>query len=375
MKKGGKLLGTGSYGCVFKPALKCKGSKRKTKRNTLSKVYYRPEGLNEATSEYALNSKIKDIKDYNKWSSIYTDKCIPNSYKDMVSEDPEVTKCEKLDTTKNIVMLQGEYGGIDLDAYMADELITQYSKSDFIGRYHKYLCMFKNILKGLCDMNKHNMCHMDIKYGNMVIQRNVIKLIDFGLSNNSVDNVAEINKRAYGELRHISRFYPPYPPEYIYSCTHSDYKNIMLKELHLQGNKEYRKYHELLKNIHENFYQDVTDFDKYIANLIKRNLDNPLSSGEKKKLYDKVDVYSVGLLFIYLFKYINEYDDFIDDKVVSILNDPRINPFIVLAGKMMRLNYYDRISADQAYKEYCNILDGFKGVKTHKKRKRTNKRH
>lgn len=372
MSKGGELLGKGSYGCVFKPGLKCKGDKSKKGEKTLSKIYFRDKGLEEATSEYYLNSKIKEIKNYDKWASIYTRKCSPTSYDEMLTEDPEVDDCKNLYNNPNIVMLQGEYGGEDLDAYMVDNVYNNYNNSSFIDKYHTYLCMFKNVLKGLSDMNKHNMCHMDIKYGNLVINKGIIKLIDFGLSNNSANNVGEINKRAYSELHHISRFYPPYPPEYIYSCTYYDYEKILNKELEMLKYGEYRSYHDLLKNIQEELIQDVPDFGKYIKNLIIDNLENPLSNEEKKDLYDKVDIYSIGMLFIYLFKHINEKYDIIDEDVIRIFNNPKIRPFIDLSMKMMALNYKDRISADEAYKEYCEILRRFKSPKKRGKRRNKN---
>ena len=46
IQKGGKIIGTGGYGCIFKPQLKCKG--KKTRKNTnLSKLMTVDEGLDE----------------------------------------------------------------------------------------------------------------------------------------------------------------------------------------------------------------------------------------------------------------------------------------------------------------------------------------
>ena len=359
MSKGGKLLGTGSYGCVFKPSLKCRNKRKVKNINSLSKIYFREEGLVEADKEYDINSQIKNIKGYNNWASIYTEQCSPESYYNMKNEEEELDECENLHKNANIVMLQGTYGGDDLDTYVVDNIIHSYHLNNpiFIDKYQGYLKLFKNILKGLADMNKHHMCHLDIKLQNMVINKNVIKLIDFGLSNNSMNDLDKINKRAYSELRNISRFYPPYPPEYIYSCTYGNYQEVLNKELLLLRNKDPpRKYHDFLKEIHEDLVEDVTDFDKYIKNLIIRNLENPLSTDEKKKIYDKIDVYSVGMLFITIFKSINEIENLIDEEVLKIINDPKINPFIFLACKMIQLDYTKRISAADAYTEYCKIL-------------------
>ena len=370
MSKGGKLLGSGSYGCVFQPSLKCKGKRKVKNKNSLSKIYFRNEGLTEATQEYDINSQIKRIKGYNKWASIYTEQCTPESYSNMKNEEKELDECENLHKNSNIVMLQGTFDGVELDTYVVDNIINPYYSNNgiFIDKYQGYLKLFKNILKGLADMNDHNMCHLDIKLPNMVINKNVIKLIDFGLSNNSMNEADKINKRAYSELRNISRFYPPYPPEYIYSCTYGNYEEVLSKELSLLRNGDPpRKYHSYIKNIHEELVKDVGNFDKYIKNLIIRNLDNPLSTEEKKDLYDKIDIYSVGMLFITIFKSINGTHDTIDDDVINIINDPKINPFIVLACKMIHLDYTKRISASDAYIEYCEILKRVRNKRPNRK--------
>ena len=371
---GGKILGKGSYGCIFRPALSCKETKTKKKTlNTISKIYFHRDGIKEAEIEFNINSQIKKIKNHSKWASIFTTKCKPKNYEELLKEDDEIAKCKMLEHSENLIMLQGNYGGVDIDNYITDQLITSYqhdllrsNMEPFIAKYNTFLLKFKNVLKGLCDMNKHNICHMDIKYENLVINNNVIKLIDFGLSNNSKSDFHTINKRAYSELRNINRYYHPYPPEFIYSCTYSDYYSIMNTELELISGGTFRDNFYTLKELHEKMITDVKNMDKYIINLIKRNLDNPLSDVEKKKLYDKIDIYSLGYIFIYIFNIMNEYENIVNNVFIDIINDPIINPFIELCGKMLQLNYYDRISAEDAYKEYCIIYDFF----TKKKKKK-----
>ena len=45
--KGGKIIGSGGYGCVFRPPLKCKG-KHRTKKRMVSKLMT----VKHAKSEY-----------------------------------------------------------------------------------------------------------------------------------------------------------------------------------------------------------------------------------------------------------------------------------------------------------------------------------
>jgi len=73
------------------------------------------------------------------------------------------------------------------------------------------------------------------------------------------------------------------------------------------------------------------------------------------------------MLFITIFKSINGTHDTIDDDVINIINNPKINPFIVLACKMIHLDYTKRISAADAYTEYCEILKRVRNKRPNKK--------
>lgn len=370
--KGGKIIGQGSYGCVFKPKLKCSKSKNKKKNKkskktnkfthteNISKLFFKKKGVKEALEELEFSNNIKNIKNHEKWASIYTSMCDPGLYSDILKYEPDIKKCRGINKNEPSMMsLQGNYGGKPVSVYLVDNINIFYEEDNinkFINNYHKFLCLFKNIFKGLSDMNNHNICHLDIKYDNIVKSMTTLKLIDFGLSNNSVIDFKLIKKRGYNEFK-TQRYYPPYPPEFIYnSCNNSDLEY----ELDIISSEGiYRHYGELLKSVHIDYFKDKPDFENYINNLIQRNIDNPLNKTELKKMHDKIDIYSLGIVFIYLFKHLNERDNFINTKVIMIFDHPKIKPFINLVKKMVKLNYYERISANDAYKEYVKILKSF----------------
>ena len=260
-----------------------------------------------------------------------------------------------------IISLQGNYGGVPISTYIIDNIMKHNGENNnkFIENYHKFLCLFKNIFKGLSDMNKHNICHLDIKYDNMVISGKTLKLIDFGLSKNSLTGLNSIIRRAHGEFRSQSRYYPPYPPEFIYSgCNSIEDLETELDTISYKG--IYRYNGEFIKSLHIDYFKDKKNLEKYINNQIQRNIDNPISKNELKKLYDKIDIYSLGIVFIYLFKHINERNNIININVKKIFAHPKIKPFIDLVKQMIKLNYFERISAEDAYTEYCKILKQFK---------------
>ena len=68
--KGGKVIASGGYGCVFDPALKCEGASKR-EANKISKLMTE----DHATSEYEEINKIKDqldsIPNYQDYFLIY----------------------------------------------------------------------------------------------------------------------------------------------------------------------------------------------------------------------------------------------------------------------------------------------------------------
>ena len=126
LQSGGDLIGTGSYGCVFKPALKCE------KQNTVhddmvSKVFFSDVAKKEAAEEIKIDKIIKSINGYEKWSHIWTTNCVPNKYNALVKDEPEIDDClnengiSVYEFNNNRRMLQGTYAGKTLS-----EVFTQH---------------------------------------------------------------------------------------------------------------------------------------------------------------------------------------------------------------------------------------------------------
>ena len=62
-KKGGRVLASGGYGCVFTPALKCHGS-TKRKKDFISKLMTERHALQEYDEITQLKNKLETIDDY-----------------------------------------------------------------------------------------------------------------------------------------------------------------------------------------------------------------------------------------------------------------------------------------------------------------------
>ena len=61
LQSGGDLIGTGSFGCVFHPALKCE-KQSYVHDDMVSKVFFSDDAKKEAEEEIKIDKMIKAIK-------------------------------------------------------------------------------------------------------------------------------------------------------------------------------------------------------------------------------------------------------------------------------------------------------------------------
>lgn len=191
-KKGGKVIDSGGYGCVFSPALKCYN---KTRTDGISKLsFVENSNVEWDTLQNVKNllSKIPDYTNYFLLSNIST--CIPDK---LTSKDKEnFSKCTLLEesgyNTNNInsnlnkfKIINMPYGGVNLDNIINLDIIS-FDKLN--------LLLQKLLLNGIIPMNKLKIYHFDIKSSNILYKDGKIKIIDFGemgisTNNNIVPNI------------------------------------------------------------------------------------------------------------------------------------------------------------------------------------------
>ena len=189
IKNGGKILATGGFGCIFSPALKCNGTKKRRK-NTITKLMTSKYAQQEYNTISKLNTILNKIPDYDNYFLINNfSLCKPSKLSN--SDLTNFNKCETLKkhkiTKKNInssldkvLALNMPYGGVTIDSFIMK------NKS-----YEKLLIMndklIKLLINGILPMNKMNIYHNDIKDSNILIdytnKDNVkVRLIDWGLT-------------------------------------------------------------------------------------------------------------------------------------------------------------------------------------------------
>ena len=191
-KKGGKVIDSGGYGCVFSPALKCLNKPRSNGISKLSFVENSNIEWNTLQNVKNLLSKIPDYTNYFLLSNITT--CVPDK---LTSKDKEnFNKCMSLEESgynanninsnlSKFKIINMPHGGINLDSVINLDVMS----------FDKLNLLLQNLLlNGIIPMNKLKIYHFDIKSSNILYKDGKIKIIDFGemgisTSNNIVPNI------------------------------------------------------------------------------------------------------------------------------------------------------------------------------------------
>lgn len=164
---GGRIRGQGTYGCIFQPALKCRGKNGKKDNPTMvGKITSKTDAKNELEIASLLNK----LPDYSKYVIVSTgDSCIPK----VKQEEKDLDQCKfssetPLQKSRQLMMPWGGYplSRINLDPYV----FNIYSFTEEILACGTFLVL-------------NDLCHFDIYGQNMLFDsKNSPRLIDFGFS-------------------------------------------------------------------------------------------------------------------------------------------------------------------------------------------------
>ena len=254
-QKGGKVITSGGFGCIFNPELKCSKNENRDP-NKVSKLM-----INKyAEDEYKLIQKfkyiLKSVPNYENYfllngftlcKPIKLTKQDLNNYK---------TKCKALKkkniTQKNInnsldkvLSLNMPNGGIDVEKYIEK---NEFVSSNIIKLNNSLIDLLKN---GIVPMNEMNVYHCDIKDANVLVLQETdfvkTRLIDWGLS-----VFFPIKKNVYNSI-----------PRKLYRRPFQF--NVPFSSILF--NKEFiKKYHDFL--IFTNFNPDYFQIREFVINYI-----------------------------------------------------------------------------------------------------------
>ena len=193
---GGKVIASGGFGCVFSPALKCKGAKIRRGKNRISKLLTKKHALEEYNEIQIIKKKLDKIPNYKNYFLIDDfDICKPdklnkndlNNFKSKCTALPKdkITQKNINESLDAVLSLNMPNGGLPID----DFLLKNNSYKILINLNNNLINLLNN---GIIPMNQNNIYHCDIKYSNILVDNSYgfkTRLIDWGLSTEYVPDI------------------------------------------------------------------------------------------------------------------------------------------------------------------------------------------
>jgi len=188
--EGGKVIASGGFGCVFNPAIKCKGQKRnKNDITKLMKIKYAKSEYNGIQKYKEMLDSIPNYRDYFLVDGFSI--CQPDKLddEDLQKFDKKCSALKKMkikssnvnSSLDKLMSLNMPYGGIDVGDYV------EKSKIDYKKLSKLNISLIELLKKGILPMNEKGIYHCDVKESNILVQENhgfdvKTRLIDWGLS-------------------------------------------------------------------------------------------------------------------------------------------------------------------------------------------------
>lgn len=192
-------LASGSYGCVFKPHLRCQDpkkepSRRRVKRATVGKVFGKEEDFDTETRTFNL---VKAIDPHDRFTLPFFGTCTTSPTMHPSDNAKECPVMAEGSTYNQIIMA---YGGKSLDYFAFNMRLSP-------RVFKRLLPRLVPIMEGIVALKNHGQVHQDIKPDNIMFQKGRMYLIDFGI----MERATEIFQRGNTML---GADYPYFPPEY-----------------------------------------------------------------------------------------------------------------------------------------------------------------
>lgn len=193
-----ELLSQGGYGCVYFPALTCKG-KADSSKKSVSKVQRKDWA---STNEIEIGKLVKKIKNSSSFFLPITSSCDIN----ISSIDNKLVKdCRVIQKRPD-----SDYVLMKMN-YLENIPFTDYLKSRGETNAHLLLKLvesYKNLAGSLEKLADNDVVHHDLKLDNILVSAsdNIPVIIDFGISLN-MKNISETDKR-------LQDYFYVYAPDY-----------------------------------------------------------------------------------------------------------------------------------------------------------------
>ena len=302
-----KVVGEGSYGCVHKPPLNCKGKRKQVKGdNHVSKILTKHNGQDELNEFFLISSADKN----GEYHLGHPGHCIPSK---IDTNMRAIKDCERLQRNhKNeydtyiykedmdeFMLLIMKDGGYDIEQF-AKQFKKQQPNTENMKQVRDFLIEGFRLIEGLDLFLDHGIIHHDLKSQNIVYnpKENRINFIDFGLMNkiSNVRREAENSEYGFGvhwsfpfeiSLWNRSKFSP-----FVHSIPQRKQKATKSMIKKIKDDCSYT-FDIIYKNDVLDVEEHMRDYMLYLQHNVGTDYDQFLN-----KSINTFDLYGVGLAFM-----------------------------------------------------------------------------
>ena len=310
--KGGKVIASGGFGCIFYPALKCENQDFINNNNKISKLMTTKHAEDEYTQINKYKNILNAIPNYDKYFLLndfvlckpnkltkedlngYKKKCKPLKKKEITYQNIN----KSLD---KVMVINMPNGGINVKQFIK----TYFVSSNIIKLNN---CLIDLLVNGIVPMNKLNVYHCDIKEANVLVQINqttlITRLIDWGLSvSTTTINSEKIPLKLY---RRPFQFNVPFSSVFF----NKDFMELYNNFLELNLNPHYFQIREFVIN-YIFIWNDIRGSGHLstINNIIEKMTVKDLTAIKKTKVKEHFIEYDFTYYYIieYLSKILQKY--------------------------------------------------------------------
>lgn len=319
-----KLIGQGTFGCVYQPPLECKVKPpMDINPDSISKLMAKKD----ADKELKIGKIIDAIDPLERFHLNITHSC-------QVKKNPR----DHCSGGKGTLIIY-PYGGINL---------SEYFKNRHINNSKKFMRNLSNLFRGLHKMSKNKFYHFDIKNNNILVLEDndtyKFRYIDFGLS----ESIQQDTENYRNDLFIAEQSYLPVE---IFLLTYPTVKTKQSFRPIIEYLQALQLSPQTVENVANYQHPGMLSLTKKILrhtyNQIVMNVQMLMKQKNyKQSILDKIDIYSLGIVLGTLFVYSD----------LKNLGSDIIQDIQVLIKKMIDLNTLQRITPKQAYVEYMDIL-------------------
>lgn len=173
-----KLINSGAFGCIYKPTLTCKGNIGSAKY--ITKIQKSERSIK---NEINTSKQIRKISGYVRYFAPILKYCTVKIKKDRIND---IKKCEIFEKDSNEELEKTSYVSMKT-RYVGDKDLSEYLLSNNINTFvPELLKTHFHLLKGLHKLVENHILHFDLKYNNIVFDKELKTpiIIDFGQSFN-----------------------------------------------------------------------------------------------------------------------------------------------------------------------------------------------